>query len=105
MDGGGWAFYVLALWGVCVFARSGSAKAILAAATAVGIGTLFKEYALLGAVAIAVVLLYRFRAEPMRTVRLIAMTATIALLPIAFVHLEVYRHFGYTGDYEFIYFE
>ncbi len=96
MDMGGWAFYLLALWGVARFVNTNSASAILWASAAVGVGALFKEYALLGAIAIAVALIaYAFR-EPLRAVKLMAATAALALTPVALVHIGVYNAYGYT---------
>lgn len=96
MDIGGWMFLLLALWGVARFVRTGSTAPILWAAAAVGIGGLFKEYALLGCIAIAVALVWHAFRDPIRAISLMPLTAAIALAPVAFVHMGVYQHFGYT---------
>jgi len=96
MDAGGWAFYLLALWGVARYVQTRSASAILWASAAVGIGGLLKEYALLGCIAIAVALIWSFFREPRRASYLALATAVIAILPVALVHTVVYMKFGYT---------
>jgi hypothetical protein len=96
MDAGGWAFYVLTLWGVARYAKTGESRAILLAAAAVGIGALFKEYALLGCVAIATVLMWRYYSEKSKVLPLMVATAFIATVPTILVHAYIYATFQYT---------
>lgn len=96
MDMGGWAFLLLSFWGVARFIKTGTSSSVLWAAAAVGAGGLFKEYALLGCIAIAVALILMAFREPRRAIPLMPLTAAIALTPVALVHIGVYQNFGYT---------
>src|ERR1019366_1584669 len=48
MDIGGWMFYVVSLYFTLKYTQTGDTRALLYSALAVGVGGLFKEYALLG---------------------------------------------------------
>lgn len=96
MDIGGWMFYILSLYLLWKHAESRRTGDLLWSAAMVGIGGLFKEYAFLGAVAIAVYAIYEYRSS-LKTLALRALeTAAIALGPAALAYLWVYMKFGYT---------
>lgn len=99
MDMGSWAALMLALLFSIRFIRTRTDSDILYAAAAVGVGTLLKEYAILGGIGIAVALTYEcIRRYPrfMHAIGLAVTSAAIALIPVAVIHFEVYRHFQYT---------
>jgi len=48
VDVGGWAFYILSLYFTLRYSKTGDRKALLISAMFIGIGGLFKEYALSG---------------------------------------------------------
>lgn len=102
MDVGGLAFYVCSLYFLSRYARSRSWRDILLSALMIGVGGLFKEYAFLAAVGIAVYLIVE--AWPgLKTVsgwksfasKGIA-TGAIAMAPAAILYIWAFHHFGYT---------
>lgn len=104
MDAPGWAFYLLSLYFLFAYSESKRKKDLLLSALAVGIGGLFKEYAFLGTVSIAVYLIGESLAEsfgknwrlPKKFFMNAVQTAFLALAPIALVFLYIYLKFDYT---------
>ncbi len=102
MDIGGWSFYIFSIYFLWRYARSKRHKDILLAALMVGVGGLFKEYAFLGAIAIAAYLI--LEAWPsLRTVQgwrefivKSVSSAIVALVPVVLLYVWAYHRFGYT---------
>ncbi|HEY9481170.1 MAG TPA: glycosyltransferase [Candidatus Paceibacterota bacterium] len=98
MDVGGWAFYIFALYFLWKYASEKNGKDLFAAAAMIGVGGLFKEYAFLGAVAIAVYLFAELFAKAISFkifARRAALSAAIALAPFTAVSIVVAVKFGY----------
>ena len=96
MDIGGWAFYALSLLLTLKYSKSGKRSMLLYSAVAIGIGGLFKEYALLGVVPIAVMLAYENWPSVLATIKMGLVPAGIVLLPISIVYAIVFVKFNYT---------
>lgn len=96
MDMGGWAFYVASIYFLLRYARSQQRKDILIASALVGVGGLFKEYAFLPIVPIAIFLVYENRWSFVKIIRKSWLPSLLALLPILAVYTFVFLKFGYT---------
>lgn len=96
LDIGGWAFYIFSIYFLYRYSKSHKTSDIIWSAAMVGIGGLFKEYAFLGAVAIAVYLVIENRRAWKTLVLRGLHTGIIALLPIIILYIYIYNHFGYT---------
>lgn len=96
IDVPGWAFYTLSLLFLYKYSQSHKTADLLLSASAVGVGGLFKEYAFLGAVSIAVYVIIENWRSPKNILKKGIMTAVLALLPIALVFLYIYFKFDYT---------
>jgi len=96
MDIGGWAFYIFSLYYLFSYSRSKKSKHLMLSAAMVGLGGLFKEYAFLGAVAIAVYVICESYHSWNDLAKKAVKTASLALIPTAMVFVYVYFRFGYT---------
>ena len=96
MDIGGWAFYILSLYFSYRYIESGAYKHLLYASVAVGVGALFKEYALLATIPIAVILIWKYRRSPLKILRRAITPTILALLPLALVYACVFKSFNYS---------
>lgn len=96
MDAGGWALYALSLLFLHRYATSNETRYLWCAAAAVGVGGLFKEYALLGGLAIAAYVFIERYPRVWRAFLQLIPAGVIAALPVTCVHIAVYLTFGYT---------
>lgn len=96
MDMGGWAFYVSSIYFLLKYAKTQQRKDILLASVLVGVGGLFKEYAFLPIVPIAIFLIYENRWSVIKIIRNSWLPALFALLPILLVYSFVYIKYGYS---------
>lgn len=96
MDLGGWTFYIFSLFFVLKYAKFGNKSDIMLASLMVGIGGLFKEYAFLGIIPIAAILIYENRNSFLNLLKAAALPSLVALIPIISVYLHAYFNFGYT---------
>lgn len=96
MDVGGWAFYVFSLLFSFRYLKFGERREIILASVCVGLGGLFKEYALLGALPIAVILIWENWPSLIRIFKNSWLPALLALLPVGLVYWFIYSSFGYT---------
>ncbi len=95
MDIGGLAFYIFSLSFLLKYLGRPWSGHLYLAALAVGVGGLFKEYAFLGVIAIAVVIIARSWRQPMIVFWLGVQTALLALTPSILVHGYIFGRFGY----------
>lgn len=102
-DIGGWFFYLLALYFLAGYARSGARRDILFASLAAGVGGLFKEYALVAAIPIGAMLLFDHGRRPLALIRESFLPALLAAGPLLLVHGWVFAayHFTYLDWYRF----
>lgn len=102
MDMGGWFFYMVSIYLTLRYLETGARKNIIFSAFSVGVGLLFKEYAVLGVVPIAIVLIYEnfyvgsFVLSLKNILKNSLYPALLALFPISLVYLFVYMQFDYT---------
>lgn len=96
MDIGGWMFYVVSLYLTLKYTEQGEKKLLLYSAVFIGFGGLFKEYAFLGVVPIAVVLIYENWPRLFSIVKKATIPALIVIAPVIPIYLMVYEKFGYT---------
>lgn len=96
MDMGGWFFYVASLWLVLRYVKFNRRSELLLAAFLVGIGGLFKEYALLGVIPIAGILIYENYNSFSRLIKQSYLPAILASGPILLVYVIIYLKFNYT---------
>ena len=96
MDIGGWLFYILALYFSLNYFQTGERKSLLYSALSVGTGGLFKEYAFLGVIPIAVILIYENWPHLMAIIKKSFVPALFTLIPILIVYIFVYQKFDYT---------
>lgn len=96
MDMGGWMFYILSLFFTMRYAKNGEKRDLLLAALSVGVGGLFKEYALLGCIPIGLFLVYENRKSIVDIIKHSIIPALVATLPVAIVYTAVYFYFDYT---------
>lgn len=96
MDIGGWTFYIFSALFSFRYLKFGDRKDIILASLCVGVGGLFKEYAFLGAIPIAIILIYENHNSIIEIFKKSILPAVIATLPIAFVYWYTYSYFGYT---------
>ncbi len=96
MDVGGWAFYLLSHYYLLKHIESGRNSYLWRSAIAIGIGGMFKEYAFLACISIAVVLItfhYRFLGT---LIKKAIPAAFFALAPTILVYIFVYLKFHYS---------
>ncbi len=96
MDAPGNAFFMLSLFFTARYAKGGKRSAILLAAGAIGLGALFKEYALFGIIPIAGMLIGQNYRKPLDVFKKAWLPAVIALVPFLCVSLLVYLRFDFT---------
>lgn len=96
MDMGGWMFYIISLFYVLRYAQHREREDIIKASMAVGIGGMFKEYALLGVIPIACFLIYENKKSFTSLIRHSILPACISVIPIVCVYVLVYMSFDYT---------
>jgi 4-amino-4-deoxy-L-arabinose transferase-like glycosyltransferase len=96
MDIGGWAFYLLSLYLTLKYVQTGDRKMLLYSAVVIGFGGLFKEYAFLGVIPIAIVLAYENWPKFITIIKKGLVPALIVFVPAIPVYLVVYKKFGYT---------
>lgn len=103
MDMGGWFFYILTLYfSICYLKSGGERKHLLLASLSTGVGLLFKEYAVLGVVPIAVIIIFEnFNKSNIfdsiyNIFRKSLIPAFLAVTPILLVYIYIYFKFEYT---------
>ena len=96
MDIGGWLFYVLALYFSLKYLQTSEKESLLYSALSVGVGGLFKEYAFLGIIPMAVILIYENWPHSIMIIKKSFVPALFALVPILVVYIFVYEKFDYT---------
>lgn len=96
MDIGGWMFYLLSLYFSLKYIQTSDRKSLLCSALAAGLGGLFKEYAFLGIIPIAVILIYENWPHLIVIIKKSFVPALFALVPILIVYIFVYEKFDYT---------
>jgi hypothetical protein len=99
MDVGGWAFYIFSLYFLWRYSATKDVRLLFASAAAVGIGGLFKEYAFLGAAAIAAYLIGELAIKKIAFkdfLKRAGASAAIALAPFLVLSVAVSHAFGYT---------
>jgi glycosyltransferase involved in cell wall biosynthesis len=96
MDAGGWALYVISLYFLARYARYENRRDIYYAALAAGIGGIIKEYALLGAVAFGLYLVWEHGFRIGALVRRMTGPSIVVLAPLFTVALIVFQYFGYS---------
>ncbi|KND46797.1 MAG: hypothetical protein AB201_03360 [Parcubacteria bacterium C7867-006] len=102
MDMGGWFFYMLSIYLVFKYLETDLRMYILSASISVGVGLLFKEYAVLGVIPIATVLVYQNfdRNSWLYSLKKIFLNSIIpalfAVIPIIILYIFVYTKFHYT---------
>lgn len=96
MDMGGWMFYIISLFFLFKYTKKEGNKYLLLSSLMVGVGGLFKEYALLGVVPIATILIYENSRSLLLLIKSSYKPAIIASVPIITLYIYVYFRFGYT---------
>jgi dolichol-phosphate mannosyltransferase len=96
MDMGGWMFYIVSLYFLLRYVEEGRMRNLLYSAAAIGIGGLFKEYAFLACIPIAVVVIGTYYRYPVKLAKRAVITAALALVPTLLVYLYVYFRFNYS---------
>jgi 4-amino-4-deoxy-L-arabinose transferase-like glycosyltransferase len=96
MDMGGWAFYLVSLYYIACYAVYSERGDMVKAAIFVGLGGLFKEYALLGSIAVAVFLLYENRRSFLQLVKNSILPTLLCFGPIALLYAFAYWKYDYT---------
>lgn len=96
MDAGGWFFYVLALYFLARYARFARRSDIYFAALSAGVGGVIKEYALLGAVAFGLYLLWEYKERLLTYVRQMVLPSLVVLAPLLTVAFAILQYFGYS---------
>ncbi len=96
MDMAGWMFYIASLFFLFNYTEKQNYKHLLLSSVMVGVGGLFKEYALLGVIPIATLLIYENRDSLWTLFKNSYKPALIATIPILTIYLYVYFKFNYT---------
>lgn len=102
LDMGGWFFYCLSLYFMWRYAETSDRRSILKSALSVGIGLLFKEYAVLGIIPIAFFLTYeninsrQWFLILKNILKKAAVPALLSVIPLLVLYFYIYFKFGYT---------
>lgn len=96
MDINGWMFYIISIYFVLRYLKLKDRKAILWASFFTGIGAIFKEYALLGAIPVGLTLVYENRDSFKSFLRASVWPVVLGSLPIILLHIYVYQKFHYS---------
>lgn len=96
MDMGGWAFYSASLFFILKYAKYLKRNDLLIASAIVGVGTLFKEYSLLGILPIATFLIYENNKSILDLIRKSVLPSFLAVSPIVVLYIFIYFKFDYT---------
>ncbi len=96
MDIGGWTFYLASLFFTLRYAKFSERRDLLLASFFAGIGGLFKEYALLSIVPIAVFLIFENKKSLTGLIKKSFLPALLATIPIGILYLYVYQRFSYS---------
>lgn len=96
MDMGGWALYLLSLFYIARYSVSAERSDMLKASMIVGIGGLFKEYAILASIPVAIFLLYENRKSFTSLVKNFILPALLCFGPVALLYAFTYFKYGYT---------
>ncbi len=96
MDMGGWAFYLFSIYFLLRYSKFGQRKDILLASALVGLGGLFKEYAFLPTIPIAIFLIYESRWSLIKIIKNSWLPSLLAIVPTLLVYSFVYFKFGYS---------
>ncbi|OGD32435.1 hypothetical protein A3C91_02235 [Candidatus Azambacteria bacterium RIFCSPHIGHO2_02_FULL_52_12] len=96
MDVGGWAFYIMALYFSLRYMKTDDFRYGLYAAVAVGIGAFFKEYAFLGFIALACVIIYQRRDAIGRAIKEIMLAGIVSFAPILLFYVAIYFQYHYS---------
>ena len=97
MDMSGWMFYIISLYCALRYMQTGREKWLYFSAAAIGVGGVFKEYALLGYIVLAGSILFLHWGQWMRLVRKLFVSGLIAAGP--FVTMNIYSLFVYDYTY------
>ncbi|MSU73680.1 hypothetical protein EXS56_00910 [Candidatus Kaiserbacteria bacterium] len=95
VDMAGWFFFVLSVFYLYTYLHSGRYRHILFATLAVAVGAFFKENALVGAIPIAVILLYENFQSPRRFLLRSIPLGLMVLLPVTLYHWMIYVRYDY----------
>lgn len=96
MDMGGWMFYLISLFFVFRYSDFRNRNDLLLASISVGVGGLFKEYALLGVIPIATILIYENKQSLSNIFKKSLVPVLLTTIPISVVYIYVYLRFKYT---------
>lgn len=103
MDVGGWAFYIMALYFTLRFIKTDDFRFGFYAAIAVAIGCFFKEYALLGLIALVCAILYQHRQNIRKITKEIILVGTIVFIPLILFYTAIYFKYHYSYFNWFLY--
>lgn len=96
MDVGGWMFYIISLLFTFRYSKFNNRKDLLLASLSVGMGGLFKEYALLGIIPIFAFLVYENRKDFAVMAKKGILPVILCFLPIVIVYAYAYFRLEYT---------
>ena len=96
MDIGGWVFYILSLYLTFKYIQTGKKEILLYSALSVGVGGLFKEYAFLATIVIAMTLVYENLSNPIKIFKKSFFPALLVIIPFLSISIFVYEKFNYT---------
>jgi len=96
MDIGGWISYIISIYFLLKYAESENKNYILFASLTVGIGGLFKEYAFLPIIPIAIFLIYDNRQSIFKIIKNSWLPTLLAVVPTFFVYSYTFLKFGYS---------
>ncbi len=96
MDMGGWFFYITSIYFLLKYAKFEERKHLLLASFFVGIGGLFKEYAFLPIIPIAIFIIFKNRKSLVKIIQESWLPAILAITPILTVYLWIFICFDYT---------
>ncbi len=96
MDIGGWVFYILSLYFTLKYSQTGERRQLLYSSVCIGIGALFKEYAFLAIIPVAIILIYENRTNIFNIVKKAFVPALFSLMPVLLVYIYIFEKFHYT---------
>ncbi|HUQ30357.1 MAG TPA: glycosyltransferase [Candidatus Paceibacterota bacterium] len=96
MDMGGWFFYLLALFFTAYYLYSRRTRHLYWSAVAIGVGVLFKEYALLGVIPLILTVVWEKWPRAGAASKQLIPLGTLVCIPLILLYLYVYLRFGYT---------
>ena len=96
LDMGGWAFYIFSLYFCFKYILEQNRKYILFASILVGVGTLFKEYAALGSLAVCLSLVFVHRKSFINLLKNSLLPIILGSFPILILYIWAYFTLDYT---------